>query len=74
MASDALTDKIKENLRWMAENPGEWLWWGASFFPVSARGVAAPSFELCIVSRQGSRDGYGPHKGWRGGLWVRYLG
>ena len=74
MASDAATDKIKENLLWMAAHPGEWLnWTDSSFYPVSARGIGAPSFERCLVSRQGSKDGYGPHKGWKGGLWVRYV-
>lgn len=72
--TDARTEKVKANLRWMSEHPGEWLWWSWHIYAVSARGVTAPSFERRQISTQGSKDGYGPYKGWKGGLWVRYVG
>ncbi len=68
------TPEVRANLDWMAEHPGEWLWWAQSRHPVSAHGVKAPSFERRYVSWQCVHDGYGPHRDWKPGLWVRFVG
>ena len=68
------TEDMKARLRWMAEHPGEWLYWSPSPHSVTARGITAPSFERVAVSHDSVLHRYGPHKDWEPGLWVRYVG
>lgn len=68
------TAEIRERLDWMAEHPGEWLWWSSQTYPSSSRHFVAPSFERRIVNHQSVHDGYGPYATWKPGLWIRYVG
>jgi hypothetical protein len=72
--TDPVTQLVKDKLAWMAEHPGEWMWWGRSRFAPSSRHLRAPSFERQFVSSPMSEFDGVPFQGWHVGLWVRYVG
>jgi hypothetical protein len=69
---DAIVDDFKRKLLWMADHPGEWLWWGTRW---SAPNLNPPLFERHFVSPGADESlltGHRPRK-WKPGLWLRRL-
>lgn len=73
MASDAKTERIKASLAWMAEHPGEWLYWGDKRFSSTSRQVREPSFERRYISPSVKSFENHPFNSWKCGLWVRFI-
>ena len=68
--SCAQTEAMKKKLRWLADNPGEWLWWGTS--PHAVVDLREPAFERIVASP--GVYGHRPEGVDRRGLWIRYRG